>query len=395
MRQQCLLGSLCDFRAGSSFPQDEQGGTRGLPFIKVSDLSIGANGKFLTTANNYITAQQQARLRIRPVPSGSIVFAKIGEGLRSERFRVAIEDTAIDNNLMAAVPRSGRADPEYLYYLLSTLGISRLAHGSALPYLRQSDLEGLGCEIPSLPTQHAIARVLGALDDKIAANQKVATVSEALFSAEFTGLQRSQDAELVAVTELVEVNPRSAAPTKPDPVYVDMQKLPTSGSQIAGWSTRPAQGGARFVNGDTVMARITPCLENRKVGFVDFLEPGETAIGSTEFIVLRSRPGFAKPLSFLLAVDEGFRAHAVQHMVGSSGRQRVSASDLATYELRLPLGSDALGRLGERAESTFQLLASQRDESRHLAELRDTLLPHLMSGRLSVRDAEAQVEAVL
>ncbi len=161
------------------------------------------------------------------------------------------------------------------------------------------------------------------------------------------------------------------------------------------WGSRTAQGGARFVNGDTLVARITPCLENRKVGFVDFLEPGETAIGSTEFIVLRAKPGFAKPLSFLLAVDEGFRSHAIQHMIGSSGRQRVGAADLATFQLRLPVQSAEFASFGGKAEALFALLAAQRNESRHLATLRDTLLPHLMSGRLTVRDAEARVEAAL
>lgn len=321
-----------------------------------------------------------------------VVIGRVGSYCGSLHFNN--EPAWVTDNAVVCLARDHR-EARFWYYALTTLGLNARSSGSGQPLLNQGVLNAIEFDAPPVAGRLAIAEVLGALDDKIAANQKVATVAEALFTAEFTGLQRSVEAELAAVTELVEVNPRSAAPTKPDPVYVDMQKLPTSGSQIAGWATRPAQGGARFLNGDTLMARITPCLENRKVGFVDFLEPGETAIGSTEFIVLRSRPGFAKPLSFLLAIDEGFRAHAVQHMVGSSGRQRVSASDLAAYELRLPLRSDALARLGQRAESTFQLLASQRDESLRLAELRDTLLPHLMSGRLSVRQAEAQIGALL
>ena len=110
---------------------------------------------------------------------------------------------------------------------------------------------------------------------------------------------------------------------------------------------------------------------------------------------MRSRMGFASAFSFLLAVDEDFRSYAIQHMIGSSGRQRVGAADLAAYELRLPLQSPEFAALGERADAVFTLLAKQRDETRHLSTLRDTLLPHLMSGRIGIREAEERVEESL
>jgi type I restriction enzyme, S subunit len=81
-------------------------------------------------------------------------------------------------------------------------------------------------------------------------------------------------------------------------------------------------------------------------------------------------------------------------MIGTSGRQRVSAKDLAEYEVGRP-DADALARFGALAEPLLDAVARLRDERRTLANLRDTLLPHLMSGRLRVKDAEKQVEAVV
>ncbi len=375
--------------------------TDGVPMIRGSNLSADVGVRLVEDDIVFLGREIADRFPRSMVREGDLVFTCWGTlgqiGYLDGHHRYA--EYIVSNKQMKMTPDRSRVDGLFLYYLMSQPSmldaVTGQAIGSSVPGFNLGQLRLLKVRLPPLPTQRAIAEVLGALDDKIAANQRVETLSEALLAAELTALQRTSEGRVVAASDLVEFNPWSAVPTKPEPVYVDMQKLPTSGSQILTWGARPAQGGARFVNGDTLLARITPCLENRKVGFVDFLDAGESALGSTEFVVMRARPGFARPLSFLLAIDEGFRVHAIRHMVGSSGRQRVSASALAAYELRLPLESEAFAALGMRSEAIFALLAKRRDESRLLAELRDTLLPHLMSGRLTVREAEKQVEEVL
>lgn len=96
-------------------------------------------------------------------------------------------------------------------------------------------------------------------------------------------------------------------------------------------------GGAKFCNGDTLMARITPCLENGKTAFVDVLKDGEVAFGSTEFIVMRAKKGISDPqFVYYLAISPTFRDVAIKSMVGSSGRQRVQQSVLGELELTIP-----------------------------------------------------------
>lgn len=287
-----------------------------------------------------------------------------------------------------------RAVPEFVYYASTTRDFRRQIEDRAIatgvPHTNLGILSELEIPLPPVPKQQAIAEVLGALDDKIASNATLADVTEELLRAEaeeewLGGSDRSS-----TLIDFVELNPKLVVPRHEFVPYIDMKRLPESGWSIDGWDTREPKGGARFRNGDTLMARITPCLENRKTGYVDHLPVDQAGVGSTEFVVMRSRPGIATPISFILATSLRFRDHAIQRMVGTSGRQRVAAADLADFALPTPT-REWLGTFGDRASSMFESVAALAAENRTLAETRDTLLPHLMSGELDVHDAEAIV----
>ena len=97
------------------------------------------------------------------------------------------------------------------------------------------------------------------------------------------------------------------------------------------------KGGSKFRNGDTIMARITPCLENGKTAYISSLNQNELAFGSTEFIVLRSIKGITdSKYIYYLTISPQIREIAIKSMVGSSGRQRVQQSVLENYEMLLP-----------------------------------------------------------
>lgn len=290
-------------------------------------------------------------------------------------------------------------DPRYLYsYLRSGPFISQLRaieHESDMAaYVSLTQQRRLRITVPPINVQRSIAGLLGALDDKIAVNERIAVTYERLLQCRYVelGLADEPQAETaVPVIELVTFNPKVAKPTADEPVYVEMAALQTDRFSIPTWTRRAPKSGPRFMNGDTLLARITPCLENGKTGYVDFMEDGEVGLGSTEFIVMRSLPGVPKQLSYFLARDSRFREHAIRNMVGTSGRQRVSAADAANYLVNKPDG-DALASFGAEASAAFAHIKSLEAEKRTLATLRDTVLPHLMSGRLRVKDAEKIVE---
>ncbi|MFC4070618.1 restriction endonuclease subunit S [Actinoplanes subglobosus] len=277
-------------------------------------------------------------------------------------------------------------DPRYAYYGLRDMYLS----GRAGDYENQSTgisnfqferfLDAELLRVPPMDEQRRIVAVLAAFDDKIEINDRVVTASEELLRAEFDALAVTSGGT-VPVTAMVEFNPRTPPPDRDGAPYVDMAALSTYVAGIDSWSHRVPRGGSRFRNGDTLLARITPCLENGKAAWVDFLAPDETATGSTEFVVMRARAGVPAQFPYFLARDERFRGHAIRKMAGSSGRQRVNAAHIAEFLVAVPDPARLAG-FGERADAAFAHLTALRAETRVLEATRDALLPELMSGRL-------------
>src|SRR5690606_8036106 len=137
-------------------------------------------------------------------------------------------------------------------------------------------------------------------------------------------------------SELIEFNPAEPLRKGTPAPYLDMASLPTSGS----WPELPTQrdfgSGMRFRNGDTLLARITPCLENGKTAFVQCLPENTVGWGSTEYIVMRPKTPVPSEFGYLLARDAAFREQAIRSMTGTSGRQRVQADSLGAFKLAAP-----------------------------------------------------------
>ena len=135
-----------------------------------------------------------------------------------------------------------------------------------------------------------------------------------------------------------EVNPFRPLKRNTVTPFVPMDVLPVNARAIDRIEAREYTGsGMRFQNGDTLIARITPCLENGKTAFVSGLRNGEVAHGSTEYIVLSGVPGKSDSLfGYYLSRSPVFRSYAIGHMEGTSGRQRVPASAVEKFPLLLP-----------------------------------------------------------
>ncbi len=125
-----------------------------------------------------------------------------------------------------------------------------------------------------------------------------------------------------SVPEVFDLNPSRSLPKGTIAPYLGMADMPTRSARAVQWTRREAGSGARFVNGDTLVARITPCLENGKTAFVDFMNNGEVGWGSTEYIVIRPRPRLPPVFAYFLGRTEEFRQHLIANMTGTSGRQR-------------------------------------------------------------------------
>jgi type I restriction enzyme, S subunit len=346
-----------------------------------------------------IMQEDADRLSRYLLKTGDIIYSRRGDVERRAWIRTEQSGWLCGTGCLR-VRLGESADSRFMSYYLGhpdvRAWIVQHAIGATMPNLNTGILSSVPVVIPQRPEQVAIAALLGALDDKIAVNDRIAGTYEELLRTRFDDLQIDVDPEPssdMAISTIVEFNPALPVPRGDDAVYLDMAAVPTSGPTVSEWSRREPKSGTRFANGDTVMARITPCLENGKTAFIDFMEDGEVGVGSTEFIVMRARAGTPVHLPYFLARSPRFRANAIRNMVGSSGRQRVGAAQLVEFPLARP-DRDKLSAFGDAACVAFDHIRSLSRESRTLKELRDTLLPKLMSGEIRVRDAERVIEDV-
>lgn len=145
------------------------------------------------------------------------------------------------------------------------------------------------------------------------------------------------DWQVKKLSDLVEFNPIERLPKGAIAKKISMDMLQPYTKDVFQYELQPYTGGAKFRNGDTIMARITPCLENGKASKVNILTQGEVGFGSTEYIVLRAIPNVSDPdFIYYLTISDFVRAPAIKSMVGSSGRQRVQQNVLETLKLPLP-----------------------------------------------------------
>ena len=137
--------------------------------------------------------------------------------------------------------------------------------------------------------------------------------------------------------EIAFINPRESIPKGTIAKKVAMDKLQPFCRDVPGFEIEAFSGGTKFRNGDTIMARITPCLENGKHAFISLLDKDEIAYGSTEYIVMRGKPGISdNRFVYYLSHFPAFKNAAIKSMVGSSGRQRAQVDVLKNLEFALP-----------------------------------------------------------
>lgn len=403
----------------------------GVPVIRGNNISDtrGFVDEFV-----YVSEQTADELRACNVFAGDLVFPH-----RGAIGRVGIippTDTPrfmLSTSLMKLTCNQELVDPLFVFYFFrSTLGRhALLQHASTVgtPGIGQplTSLRSIRLPIPPIAEQRAIAHILGVLDDKIELNRRRNQILEAMARALFKDWfvdfgpvrakmegrepylpadlwqlfpDRLDDEgkpegwEMVPASELITFNPTEPLRKGTPAPYLDMASLPTSGSWPEPPVIRDFGSGMRFRNGDTLLARITPCLENGKTAFVQCLPDDTAGWGSTEYIVMRPKAPVPAGYAYLLARDDAFREHAIRSMTGTSGRQRAQGDSVATFKLASPPDEYLWHAFERQISPTFESIMSNAKASETLSALRDTLLPKLISGELRIEDAEKFFEGV-
>lgn len=280
--------------------------TSGIPLITAKVVKGGR----IETPDEFIAESDYTDWMRRGIPEpGDVVVTT--EAPLGEVAQLGNERVALAQRLICLRGKSGVLDNRFLKFLMQADAVQEQlrsrATGTTVLGIKQSELRKVVLPLPSIDEQRAIAHVLGTLDDKFESNRRMSETLEALARALFrswfvefdpvrakaegreSGLPKHiadlfpdsfEDSELgeiprgwtaVPLPDAIEVNPTRVLKKGDVAPYLDMANMPMCGHSPDDVVDRPFGSGMRFKNGDTLVARITPCLENGKTAYVDFL----------------------------------------------------------------------------------------------------------------------------
>lgn len=232
--------------------------------------------------------------------------------------------------------------------------------------------------VPPIEEQEKIVDAYQKIETRVALKKKINENLEATAKAYFDSLFFKSNETDCTLADIAEVNPiRRLAKGKIARCF-EMATLPTRGCIPTGDSLKAYNGGVRFINGDTLVARITPCFENGKAAYINILDDGEVAFGSTEYIVFASKGKIPSCFYYFLIRNSKFMTFALQFMNGSSGRQRVSGEELASFPLLSPAATD-LKDFEKVGSMALEQMRQNTEEILLLEKLKETITATLSS----------------
>jgi type I restriction enzyme S subunit len=195
--EKTTLDKVSTVLAGYGFPERLQGRATGeIGFFKVGDISAAwkRSERILTQANHYISKADAAELRAKLLPTGTVVFAKIGAAIALNRRAIIGEPSLVDNNVMGLYAGE-RIHPRFLFHFLCTQKLDGLARATTVPSIRKGDVEGIELMLPPLTEQTRIVAevdrrlsVVEELESVVTANlQRATRLRQSILQKAFTG----------------------------------------------------------------------------------------------------------------------------------------------------------------------------------------------------------------
>ena len=406
------LGEVTDiFKGGTPKRNVEKYFQGDIPWATPTDITKLNGALYIDDTETHISEEALGKSSARLLPAGTVLLTS-----RATIGKVAIARVPIATNQgFANFLCKREVNNLFLAYYLQTITDLLVSLGSGTTFLEvtKTTLLDVDIPLPPLPTQRKIAAILSNYDDLIENNTRRIKILEEMAGTiyrewfvefRFPGHENvkmveselgliPQGWEVVTASEAISINPKTFVPRDTRKPFVPMKSATEHSILITEIEERTGNSGTKFKNHDTLFARITPCLENGRTGFVQFLpEDDVIALGSTEFIVLRTRtlnPYFV----YLLAQTHDFRDRAIKSMTGTTGRQRVVNQCFDDYLLSNP-DQDTLLQFECILAPLFKKVQSLWERNINLRKTRDMLLPKLISGELDVSDLDINTDTI-
>ena len=394
------LEDVCEFIADCPHSTAKDEG-EGFPLIRTPNIGKGrllldgvhrVSEDVYNKRNARAVPQDDDLIFAREAPAGNVAIVKNGEKVCLGQRTVLLR---LNKELV---------NPDFLTYFLlapeQQYGLLGTANGATVSHVNIPTIRGLKINLPPLQVQSRIASILSAYDDLVENNQKqiklLEEAAQRLYKEWFVDL-RFPGHETTPIVDgipegwsmctagnVIEFNPKTPLKKGCIKQSVPMTALSTSSMVLnsSEFTMTESNSGAKFRNGDTLLARITPCLENGKTAFVAGITSEEGAVGSTEFIVMRAKK-INPYMVYLLARTEEFRKTAINSMTGSDGRQRAQVDKIMQFPYLLAPQS-TLEAFSQLVEPIFEQVYLKNSQIAQLSQARDRLLPKLMSGEIEV-----------
>jgi len=417
------LGRIVTGKTPPTIHQEYYGGE--VPFVTPSDMD---GRRWIGSTDRYLTSEGVDSVRTSLVPKGALMVSCIG----SEMGKVAMaERGCVTNQQINSLIVEAGDNPIFVYYCLSRMKseIRSVAGGSAVPILNKTGFGDLLIEVPQIPEQHAIANILGTLDDKIELNRRMNETLEAmartLFKSWFvdfepvrakvegrdTGLpkgiadlfpDRLIETEFVEIPEgwrlgkigeIADINKWTLGRWDDLDIidYIEISEVMRGEVGIITRYARgeePSRARRRLKHGDTALSTVRP---DRGAYFLA-LNPIESLIASTGFAVLTPKDGNWAFLHILTTRTEF--GHELGRLADGGAYPAIRPEIIGNREILLPIDSRLIAAFDDIAQPILLRAEVNRKESRAIAAIRDTLLPNLLSGEISIEGVARIAEEV-
>lgn len=273
-----------------------------------------------------------------------------------------------------------RLNPEYLMMWFSRREFDREAwfytDSDVRGGLSLEDFFNIEIPIPDIEKQREIVKEYNTILSRIELNEQMISKLESLIQLIYQSMFKCEKYDEEYLGKYIETNPKISLKKGAITKHIEMSQLRVNSMVIDGYEEREFNGGSKFNQLDTLLARITPCLENGKTAFVNCLNNDEIGTGSTEFIVMRAKKDISPYWVYCVARDKEFRRYAISSMVGSSGRQRVHEDYLKIYKLK-KVDVESMKKFHDRVEGLFKFIKIKSLEIDKLYDIREILLARI------------------
>lgn len=405
--QRVKIGGIVDVKGGKRLPKghDFSSETTKHPYIRARDIR---DGKITFNNPKYIDEVTHETIKRYTVKTGDVCITIVGANVGDVgQVPHSLNDANLTENAVKLIGKEEDYISDFTKYALlaedAQKQMKNFAAGAAQPKLGIYKINEVEIPYPDKTIRGEISNILTIYDNLIENNNRRIAILEEIAQSlyrewfvkfRFPGHENTkfidsslgkmpEEWEVMSVSEAIDINPKTKVPKEGGKPFVPMSGLSTSSMLIGDIQMKLGNSGAKFINGDTLFARITPCLENGKTGYVQFLDEEQpVGFGSTEFIVLRSKI-LNSEFIYVLARSDSFRDHAMKSMTGATGRQRVQNTCFDSYKLAVPT-QKLLSEYQVIIKPMYQKIYNLNNKNNNLRYQRDMLLPKLISGNIQL-----------